>query len=157
MSNQTHRLSKSHEYRCWSAMKQRCINPRRSNYKWYGGAGVTICARWIDSFSDFIADIGPAPSVAHSLDRWPDNAGNYEPGNVRWATQEQQVANANGRRNMLANLTAQQQSSPKSKSHREALRGCQRGIKKAPWTPERRAAFSTMRLAAEARKRGIGQ
>jgi len=55
--------------------------------------GITVCDRWAKSFSVFLADIGPAPSTKHTLDRWPNNVGNYEPGNVRWATMLEQRHN----------------------------------------------------------------
>jgi hypothetical protein len=79
-------------YGSWSAMHQRCRNPNRADYARYGALGVSICARWF-SFMDFLADVGPKPSSTHQLDRFPDGAGNYEPGNVRWATPAEQARN----------------------------------------------------------------
>lgn len=73
-------------------MRQRCLNPKAIGYKRYGGRGITVCDQWRDSFEAFLADVGPRPSAAHSIDRI-DNDGNYEPGNVRWATTAQQHAN----------------------------------------------------------------
>lgn len=80
------------ENKVWNSMKQRCLNPRCHAYEDYGGRGITVCRRWIDSFADFYADVGPRPSAQHSLDRI-DNDGNYEPGNVRWSTMSQQNRN----------------------------------------------------------------
>lgn len=88
-----HGMNKSPEHRAWVGMKQRCLNPKKREYKHYGGRGITVAPQWIHSFTTFLADVGPRPSPAHSLDRFPDNNGNYEPGNVRWATQQQQVEN----------------------------------------------------------------
>lgn len=85
---------KSHpaEYRAWSCMRTRCRNPRFVDWHLYGGRGVVVCDRW-DSFSAFFADMGPKPSPKHSLDRYPNPNGNYEPANCRWATPKEQANN----------------------------------------------------------------
>lgn len=88
-----HGGSKGPEYKCWAGMKGRCLNPDHNDYARYGGIGVTICDSWANSFSVFLKEIGPRPSRWHSLDRFPDPNGNYEPGNVRWATPKQQARN----------------------------------------------------------------
>lgn len=80
------------EYRAWSAMIRRCIYPSMQDYPRYGGRGTTVCDRWRKSFEAFLADVGPAPSDRHTLDR-KDNDGHYEPGNVRWATTAEQSRN----------------------------------------------------------------
>jgi hypothetical protein len=81
------------EYRAWSGMKYRCTNQDAPNWNDYGGRGIKVCDRWLNSFAAFLADVGPRPSPEHSLDRWPDNDGNYEPDNVRWATRSEQQLN----------------------------------------------------------------
>lgn len=81
------------EYTTWNCMNQRCGNPKAGNYERYGGRGIRVCERWKSSYADFLADVGRRPSPRHSLDRYPDNDGNYEPGNVRWATGKEQQAN----------------------------------------------------------------
>lgn len=80
------------EYRAWQALIQRCTNPSVHNYHRYGGRGISVCARWLHDFPSFLADMGPKPSRAHSIER-KDNAGNYEPGNCCWATATEQAAN----------------------------------------------------------------
>jgi hypothetical protein len=81
------------EYNSWCHMKSRCYNEAHSRFKDWGGRGIRICDRWRESFEQFLADIGPRPGSGYSIDRFPDNDGNYEPGNVRWATARQQRAN----------------------------------------------------------------
>jgi hypothetical protein len=73
-------------------MIQRCTNPDHPAYHLYGGRGISICERWLSSFTDFLIDVGESPSFEHSLDR-KDNNGNYEPGNIRWATKLEQTRN----------------------------------------------------------------
>lgn len=84
-------------YKSWNGMVRRCTNPRHRSYAYYGGRGISICERWLNSFENFLADMGIRPDHL-TLDRI-DNDGNYEPGNCRWATKSQQVRN---RRNMCA-------------------------------------------------------
>lgn len=80
------------EYNCWMHMIGRCTNPNHTRFNHYGAKGITVCHRWRE-FKNFIEDMGKAPSKSHSIDRYPNNKGNYEPGNVRWATVEQQNSN----------------------------------------------------------------
>ncbi len=82
----------SKEYSAWLNMRLRCSNPTVQNYAFYGGRGITVCGRWDASFEAFLADAGPCPGAGYSLDRI-NNAGNYEPGNVRWLTQKEQCRN----------------------------------------------------------------
>lgn len=85
-------MSHTPEYKAWQAMIDRCINPKNSRFERYGGRGISVCDRWRHSFSDFYADVGQRPSSIHSLER-ECNDGNYEPGNVIWATKESQARN----------------------------------------------------------------
>jgi len=72
-------------------MKDRCHNPSSSGYENYGGRGIRVCSRW-RKFENFIRDMGPRPSDAHSVER-KDNDGNYSPDNCIWATRSQQNRN----------------------------------------------------------------
>lgn len=91
-SLRTHGLTNSPEYRAWRAMKSRCYNSRVKYYRHYGGRGITVCDRWLNSFEAFLEDMGSRPAPSMSLDRIDVN-GNYEPSNCRWATPKQQSNN----------------------------------------------------------------
>lgn len=88
-----HGKSKTSEYNIWRGIKDRCLNPKSQQYDNYGGRGITICDEWRDSFIDFYKYVGSKPNQKDEIDRFPDNNGNYEPGNVRWATRKQQTRN----------------------------------------------------------------
>jgi len=88
------------EYKVWKALRRRCLCSTDKQYHDYGGRGIKVCQAW-DDFSVFFNDVGPRPSAAHSIDRI-DNEKGYEPGNVRWATHQQQ--NSNTRRNRYVSI-----------------------------------------------------
>lgn len=75
----------------WRDIKRRCLNIKYHRYKNYGGRGIQICDHWLN-YDNFINDVGFPPDPSYSLDRI-DNNGNYEPGNVRWATMKEQHRN----------------------------------------------------------------
>lgn len=91
-SSVTHGMTKTAEYRSWYAMKQRCTNPRHKSFRDYGGRGIRVCDRWLNSFENFLADMGTKPSPQHSIER-KDGDGGYEPGNCVWATRTEQNRN----------------------------------------------------------------
>lgn len=97
----THGMSTMPEYKVWDTMRQRCSNPKNGKYQSYGARGISVCERW-DDFTAFISDMGPRPSSVHSLDRINPN-GDYEPGNVRWATQKEQQNNRTDNRKFTIN------------------------------------------------------
>ena len=103
--------NQSLEYVSWRHMKERCLNPKNKRYADYGGRGIKICEQWLgkEGFANFLSDMGRKPSPEHTLDRFPNNDGNYEPSNCRWGTDEQQNRNRrsniwieyNGEKNIL--------------------------------------------------------
>lgn len=83
------------EYRAWKHALGRCYCKTDAKYHRYGGRGIVVCKKWRESYQAFLSDVGRAKAQQLSLGRI-DNNGNYEPGNVRWETAEQQ---SNNRRN----------------------------------------------------------
>lgn len=88
----THGMCNSAEYHIYRNMLARCHNEKNTSFPGYGGRGITVCDRWMESFENFYADMGSRPSKIHSIDRI-NNDGNYEPGNVKWSTPSQQTRN----------------------------------------------------------------
>lgn len=101
-ATRTHGMTGTPGYDSWVAMRQRCTNPDRADWKNYGGRGIRICEAW-DDFARFIADMG-APEPGQTIER-VDNNGNYEPGNCRWATRTEQTRNTRRTRLLTINGT----------------------------------------------------
>jgi len=91
--NTTHNLYGTPEHRNWTAMIARCENPNVKVFHNYGGRGIRVCERWRTSFAAFYQDMGLRPTAQHTVDRFPDPDGNYEPDNCRWATRAEQSRN----------------------------------------------------------------
>lgn len=86
------RIDRTKEYLAWKGAKSRCFNPKAPQFQHYGGRGITMCAEWVNDFPAFLKHMGRCPP-GMELDRYPNNDGNYEPGNCRWATKKQQARN----------------------------------------------------------------
>jgi len=96
-----HGLSRTPEYRVWTSLRHRCLNPSAQSFSRYGGRGIRIAPEWVDSVEAFVRDVGKRPSPRHTLDR-EDNDGDYVPGNVRWVLPKAQ----NDNRSVSRRLTA---------------------------------------------------
>jgi len=95
--SKTHGLSNTKAHKVWLDMRARCFNPKKERYKNYGGRGITVCKEWAGSdgfqaFYDYVSKLEHFGEEGYSLDRINVN-GNYEPGNIRWATDAQQKRN----------------------------------------------------------------
>lgn len=106
-----HGMAGTKEYMIWAMAKDRCTNPRNRSYDRYGGRGIKMDPVWVGDYARFYADMGPRPSLSHTLERIDLN-GDYAPGNCVWATYAQQNRNtsrnvyvlANGKRYVLKDL-----------------------------------------------------
>lgn len=92
-TNFKHGMIHTVEYAAWSSMKTRCLNPNSQDYFRYGARGVTVYEPWVNDFVAFCMYMGHRPGASDSLDRFPNPEGNYEPGNVRWASKTEQNLN----------------------------------------------------------------
>ncbi len=132
-ANTTHGMTKTPTHMVWIKMIQRCENPKNKDYPRYGGRGITVCNRWLNSFQAFFEDMGEKPKDL-TLERINNN-GNYDPDNCKWATRKEQMNNTS--KNVLLTIN--------NKTHNIAQWERIRGFNKdtigsrirAGWTHER--------------------
>lgn len=83
----------------WLNMRARCLRKSNSHYHRYGGRGIRVCERWVNSFINFITDMGTRPSPKHTIER-KDNDKDYTSSNCIWATHKQQASNKSNNLNI---------------------------------------------------------
>jgi hypothetical protein len=126
-----HGMTGTQEHGAWRAMLQRCYNPNFPNFHLYGGRGIKVCDRWKTSFVNFFEDMGRSPGKGYSIDRFPNTNGDYEPGNVRWATRLEQQQNLRKNVNLTFNgrtMCARAWAREIGIDHREIIGRIKRGL-----------------------------
>jgi hypothetical protein len=147
-----HALAGLRIYSIWAGMHQRCYNTNNQHWKNYGGRGIKICRRWL-CLATFLADMGHPPDGC-SIERI-NNDGDYEPGNCRWATQEQQ--NENTRRNKYLELKGQSKTIKAwAKEYNLDPQALSERVRRG-WSVERAVSTPTKRGYEEAREKHNAQ
>lgn len=124
----------SETYHSWRNMLARCYNPKATQYKAYGAVGVRVYESWRKSFETFLTEVGRRPSKKHTLDRFPNKSGNYEPGNVRWALPTEQANNK--RNNLLITAHGRTQSASQWAAETGIERNTIKQRLRSGWSPE---------------------
>lgn len=132
---------KTKEYRAWRSIRRRCYSKTFQDFHNYGGRGIVVCARWLESYSNFLTDMGRAPSPLYTIERNDTNK-NYEPSNCRWATRSEQ--NQNKRNNILFTLDGRTQNIKQWCNELGLLYGTTQNRIRSGW-PIERALFEKVR------------
>lgn len=133
-------LKDNPEYSSWAHMKYRCYNKNCKQYKDYGGRGIKVCDRWLDSFQNFFKDMGRRPEGNYSLERVDNNKG-YSPDNCVWADRITQRNNQRKRKNSTTGI--------------EGVYGNEYGTFVARYRQKHLGSFKTIDEAIEAREKAI--
>lgn len=107
-NHRTHGMKGTKIYGVWQGMKKRCFNPKDKSFQDYGGRGITVCDEWKNDFQmfyDYVSKLPHFGEEGYSIDRI-NNDGNYEPGNVRWATRTEQNNNRRQHRTITKTIAA---------------------------------------------------
>jgi hypothetical protein len=131
-SRKIHGQSNSKEYMAWAEIKRRCYNKNNKDYYRYGGRGIKVCDRWLNSFENFFADMGERPEK-YSIDRI-DNDGNYCPENCRWVTHKEQCNNKSN--NVFLTIRGKTMSIKEWSTYTGQNHKTVRSRLKLGWTPE---------------------
>jgi hypothetical protein len=90
--NYRHGMAYTSEHKTWCNIRSRCSDPKNNRYQHYGARGIEVCARWLESFENFLQDMGRKPGLDYSIERINVN-GNYEPNNCIWLPRNKQSSN----------------------------------------------------------------
>lgn len=135
-------------------MIQRCHNPNHPKYLYWGGRGISVCHEWRGpgGFERFLAHVGPKPTPKHEIDRYPNKDGNYEPGNVRWATRSEQMQNT--RRTVVITALGRSLTIDGWAAATGLTRRCIEWRRDQGWTPEEIVGTPRMDPVTAGRRRG---
>jgi hypothetical protein len=120
-TNLKHGMSNTSVYNIWATMKARCTNPNSESYSDYGGRGITVCDKWLESFENFYADMGDKPFEDASIERLDFNKG-YSPENCVWADKTTQMFNRRKFKNTTSEYIGVHYDSGKNKPWRATLK-----------------------------------
>ena len=152
----THGMTKTKEYRTWSSIKSRCYNTKGKYYHHYGGRGIKVCERWLESFENFYEDMGERPSNSHSIERLDVNE-DYSPDNCVWITSEKQLRNRRKNKNNTSGVTGITRCFEKGElcKYRAAWKNLDGKTETKTFSINKYGKEEAFRLACEARENAI--